>query len=69
MTMSTFCPGEQEQDIILGTVPGMNLESEPPARVPLSAAFRDGVRCTASREAWIEKLLEPYACDFELKTW
>ena len=57
--------GEQEQDIILGTVPGMNLESEPPARVPLSAAFRDGVRCTASREAWIEKLLEPYACTAE----
>ena len=57
--------GEGEQDIILGTVPGMKLDQEPPVSVPLKSAFRDGVPCAASRDMWIEKLLEPYACNAE----
>lgn len=57
--------GEGEQDLILGTVPGMKLHQEPPAKVPLRAAFRDGVPCGGSRDVWIEKLLEPYACNAE----
>eukprot|EP00435_Cladocopium_sp_Y103_P004835 s4107_g1.t1 len=35
------------------------------AKVPLRAAFRDGVPCGGSRDVWIEKLLEPYACNAE----
>ncbi|CAK9044440.1 unnamed protein product [Durusdinium trenchii] len=57
--------GEQEQSVGVGTIPGMNLDKEPPTSVPLAAAFRDGVRCTSPRDVWIEKLLEPYACNAE----
>ncbi|CAJ1445579.1 unnamed protein product, partial [Effrenium voratum] len=63
-SLSVAWLGQQEQDVVLGNVPGINLE-EGPVTVPWAAAFRDGVPCTAPRWVWVEKLLEPFACQAE----
>ncbi|CAE7521135.1 unnamed protein product [Symbiodinium necroappetens] len=56
---------EQEQDPILGSIPGMKVDEEAIALVPLGSAFRDGVLCSSAPNAFIEKLLEPMSCQAE----